>query len=76
MLHGRCTNLNVKKGPMGPMGIDVHLVARSWQGSPERMKSMLLAQGEAREKPGKIPSIGGETPKTMAKTIVFLVKGF
>ena len=68
--------LNVKMGPMGPMGIDVHLVARSWQGSPERMQSMLLAQWEARENQGISPSIGGQTPKTMAKTIVFLVKGF
>jgi hypothetical protein len=70
------TYLNVKMGPMGPMGIDVHLVARSWQGSPERMKSMLLAQWEARENQGISPSIGGANAKNHGKNHCVSCEGF
>ena len=69
------TYLNVKMGPMGPMGI-VHLVARSWQGSPERMKSMLLAQWEARENQGNSPSIGGANTKNHGKNHCVSCEGF
>ena len=69
------TYLNVKMGPMGPMGI-VHLVARSWQGSPERMKSMLLAQWEARENQGNSPSIFGANTKNHGKNHCVSCEGF